>query len=388
MPKSSSRPGPTPAAPARRRLATGLFRQLLDAAPDAMVVADENGAIVLVNSQVEQLFGWPREDLVGQPVEVLIPERFRETHVHHRTRYATGPKLRVMGAGLALRGRRRDGSEFPVDVSLSPLMFARRRFVIAAVRDVTERKRAEHELAARAAALARSNEELERFAYVASHDLQEPLRTVASYTQLLERRYGAQVGGGATAEYTGFITDAVRRMQELIEDLLAYSRVSSQGGGLVPTNLDEVLAKATSNLDAALRESGGRITHDPLPTLPADAAQLVQLFQNLLANALKFRGEAAPAVHVGARHLDNEWLISVADNGIGIDPAHFDRIFVIFQRLHTRDRFPGTGIGLAVCKKIVLRHGGRLWVESAGVGKGSTFFFTLPDVAPDAGRPL
>jgi signal transduction histidine kinase len=232
------------------------------------------------------------------------------------------------------------------------------------------------ELARTATELARSNKDLEQFAYVSSHDLQEPLRMVSGFMQLLERHAGGKLD--ATADkYIHFAVDGAKRMQQLIDDLLAYSRVGTKGGQLAPTGSGEALQRAVANLRTAIEQRGAQVTQGELPVLRADATQLAQLFQNLVGNAIKFAGEKAPKVHVEARRDEDLWTFAVRDNGIGIDPEFSEKIFVIFQRLHTRDQYPGTGIGLAICKKIVERHGGRIWVESTP-GEGSTFYFTLP----------
>jgi light-regulated signal transduction histidine kinase (bacteriophytochrome) len=223
--------------------------------------------------------------------------------------------------------------------------------------------------------LRRSNAELEQFAYVASHDLQEPLRMVASYVQLLEKRYRGRLDDDADA-FIGYASEGATRMQQLIQDLLAYSRVGTRSGSITPTDCEAVLAEVLVNLTLALEESGAEVTWDPLPVLEADELQLVQLFQNLVSNALKFRSDQPPRIHVSAVERGKEWLFSVADNGIGIEPEHAERIFQVFQRLHGREEYPGTGIGLAICRKIAERHGGRIWVEPSP-GGGSTFCFTL-----------
>lgn len=242
--------------------------------------------------------------------------------------------------------------------------------------EISHRKKAEKVLAEQAGELARSNRELEQFAYVASHDLQEPLRNVTNCVQLLERRYKNETDPNAT-KWTAYAVDSCTRMKCLIDDLLALSRVGTQARPLQPTNCEEILQKTIAGLGSAIRECGAIITHDPLPTLKADASQLSQLFQNLVSNGIKFRGQEPPRIHLSAEKNEHEWLFSVRDNGIGIDPQHNERVFVIFQRLHRASDYPGTGIGLAIAKKIVERHGGRIWVESEKEC-GATFKFTIP----------
>jgi PAS domain S-box-containing protein len=240
----------------------------------------------------------------------------------------------------------------------------------AALRDAND------ELERQARELMRSNAELQQFAYVASHDLQEPLRMISSYTQLLLRRYGDRFDQEAR-EFMDYVIDGATRMKQLIEDILAYSRVGTRTRELKPVQAGGALAKAVTNLRAAIEDGGAAVTHDALPEVAADEGQLVQLFQNLIGNALKFKGAEPPRIHVSAAEKPDGWEFAVRDNGIGIEPQYFERIFMVFQRLHSKGEYPGTGIGLAICKKVVDRHGGRIRVESQP-GEGSTFYFTLP----------
>jgi hypothetical protein len=250
---------------------------------------------------------------------------------------------------------------------------------IGALREITAERQAQDTLRQTAADLKRSNRDLEQFAYVASHDLQEPLRAVGGYVKLLERHLAGTVDARAS-EFMAGAVDGALRMERLINDLLAYSRASTRSATFEPTGLAVVLQQALANLRAGIEASGAIITHDPLPTLTVDATQIMQVFQNLIGNAIKFRGPSPPTVHVGAQEDHGRWVCSVRDNGIGIDPQYSERIFQIFQRLHTRRQYPGTGVGLAICRRIVERHGGQIWVESQP-GQGATFFFSIPEAA-------
>jgi PAS domain S-box-containing protein len=342
---------------------------VVESSPNGVVMVDRRGTIVLVNRETERLFGYTREEIVGQSIERLVPERFRDSHPTVRQEYFAHPQTRAMGAGRDLFGIHKDGTEIPVEIGLNPIDAEEGFFVLASVIDIRPRKQAEEELR-------RSNEELERFAYVASHDLQEPLRTVSSYVQLLSRRYRDRLDADAL-EFIDFAVGGVRRMQQLIADLLLFSRVGTRGALLAPTDMQAAFDGTLASLHAAVEESQATVTADPLPIVVADAGQLAQLLANLIGNALKFRGTDAPWAHVGATRTGRMWTISVQDNGIGIAPEYFERIFVIFQRLHSREEYAGTGVGLAICKKIVERHGGRIWVDSTP-GHGARFSFTLP----------
>ncbi len=348
-------------------------RSLLEASLDPLVTISPDGKITDVNEAAIEVTGVARDRLVGTDFAdyFTAPDKAREGY------------LRVFSEGFVtdypLTIRHADGRLTEVLYNASVYKDDRNNVlgVFAAARDVTDLKRAEAELAARAQELARSNADLQQFAYVASHDLQEPLRTIGSFSQLLARRYQGKLDADAD-EFLTFIVDGAMRMQTLINDLLAFSRVGTQGSPFAPTDCEKILHSAEENLKAAIEESGAVITHDPLPRLVADERQLTQLFQNLLSNAIKFRRpEMAPCIHVSSKRQNGAWKLSIRDNGIGIDPHYFDRIFIIFQRLHGREQYTGTGIGLAICKKIVERHGGRLWVESES-GTGSTFHFVIP----------
>jgi PAS domain S-box-containing protein len=496
QPGDSSQPG---RLLAEAQAAEALFRGLVESAPDGIVITDRTGRINLVNGKIEDMFGFERGELIGQPIEVLIPERFRTRHIRERDAYNSSPHMRPMGLGFELYGRRKDGSEFPVEISLGPVPTGDDLLVTAIVRDVTQQrliqervarqarmlelvptavftrdlgggvtywnkaaedlygwaaeqamgqvshallqtrfpepreaieaavlregtwsgelvhtrrdgtqivvdsrwalqlspsgqptgyleintditdsKRAAEHLQTALEELERSNRELELFAYMASHDLQEPLRMVASYTQLLRRRYQGKLDQDAD-EFIDYAVDGARRMQALINDLLAYSRVGTQGQPFVRVSMREALGRVLGDLQPAIEEQHAQVTYDEdLPDVLADPSQVHQLLQNLVGNALKYHDpERASRVHLSVAKDAGCWRFAVSDNGIGIEPQYAERIFVLFQRLHTRAAYSGTGIGLAICKKIVERHGGHIWVESTP-GDGSTFFFTLP----------
>jgi PAS domain S-box-containing protein len=353
------------------------YRELLEAAPDAMVVVNQAGVIVLLNLRAETQFGYRRDELLGQKVSNIIPQGFAERLVSDELRSAEEALAQQIGTGIELQGRRKDGSGFPLELMLSPLRSADGILITAAIRDITARKQADAYLLQKIEELNSSNEELAQFAYIASHDLQEPLRMVAGYTTLLARRYKGRLDSDAD-EFIAFAVDGANRMQRLIQDLLAYSRVGSGAGARSQTSSEQALSQALANLGGAIDDSGAVVTHDPLPSVLAEPTQLIQLFQNLVGNAIKYRRPGTPQVHIHAAHdQGSQWLFSVRDNGLGIEPQYFERIFGMFQRLHGREEFAGTGIGLAICKKIVERHGGSISVASQP-GQGSTFSFLLP----------
>ncbi|MCY1073983.1 ATP-binding protein [Archangium lansingense] len=322
------------------------------------------------------------QTLVGSVGQSRQPQRVNDLPADPRLRSRVWAEsnglVSFLGAPLLVRGQLVGVLAVFGQLPLEEETLATLSTVADAVAQGLERRRAEVSLQEHARELARSNEELQQFAYVASHDLQEPLRMVASYTQLLARRYKGKLDADAD-EFITYAVDGVNRMQQLIQDLLAYSRVGTRGHEFKPIDSGQALGKALANLKALVDETGATIIQGKLPQVMVDETQLTQLFQNLVGNALKFRGQRPPRVLVEAERQDNEWRFTVEDNGIGIEPQYYERIFVIFQRLHGKEEYPGTGIGLAICKKIVERHGGRIGLDSQP-GQGTTFWFTLPAI--------
>lgn len=380
------------------------FRHLVEGTKDyAIYMLSTNGNVVSWNLGAERITGYREEEIIGRHFSCFYPEEDRRRNKHVRELEIASAEGRFEEEGYRLR---KDGTQFWANVVVCALHDESGKLsgFSKVTRDITDKKQAEEnfrqllrEESARKAAeehietirqqreelrmiaedLARSNLDLEQFAYVASHDLQEPLRAVSGCVQILKKSYQGQLDNRAD-ELIAHTVDGVGRMQTLIEGLLSYSRVGTRGKTFKPCDCNAVLNQALSNLVTSIKETEAVVTHDPLPVVDADPAQLTQLFQNLVGNAIKFRGQQPPKIHVTARRDESQWIFSVADNGIGIQPEYFERIFVIFQRLHTRAEYPGTGIGLAICKKIVERHHGCIFVESEP-GRGSTFSFTIPD---------
>lgn len=488
-----------------------IVRLAVEASPSGMIMTDAGGKIVLVNAEVERLFGYRREELLDRSIDILVPKAGRAAHGGHRASFIAKPEARRMGVGRDLYGVRKDGAQIPVEIGLNPIRTKDGLMVLSAITDISERKRAEattrrlaereqlllavvessddaivtksldgiitgwnaaaellfghaaqdaigksidiivpaelrsevsvilnrirggeridhHEtvrvskdgrkidvslsvfplrsstgeiigaakvarditrqkqdqkaLAAYDEELKRSNADLEQFAYVASHDLQEPLRMVASYTELLADHYKGKVDKKAE-KYIHYAVDGAKRMQQLIKDLLAYSRIDSEAKTPTIIKSEAVVGDVLDRLKVAIEESHAQIAYDGLPAVHADTAQLAQVFQNLIGNALKFHGEHTPQIRIGAERKSDNWVFRVEDNGIGIDEQYAERVFQMFQRLHERGRFAGSGIGLAIAKKIVERHGGRIWFDSKP-DNGTTFYFTMPAIQGEA----
>jgi len=348
------------------------WERTFDSVPDLIAILDRKHRIVRANRAMAERLGASADKCVGLTCFTCV--------------HGSSAPPAVCPHTLSMEDGKEHSAELREDrlggdflVTTTPVFDEEGRMTgsVHVARDITERKKAEKERERLLEELVRSNKELEQFAYIASHDLQEPLRTISSYVQLISRRYTNRLDGEAE-EFMNYVVSAAVHMQTLLSDLLAYSRVGSSGGRFKLTDLNAALARATTNLKTLINDSNAVIEHEGLPAVYSDEVQMVQVFQNLIGNAIKFRGSGPPSVHIAADMDNDEWVICVSDNGIGIDPKYFGRVFHIFKRLHSRGKYDGTGIGLAVCKKIVERHGGRIWVESEP-GKGSTFYFTIPN---------
>jgi len=352
---------------AQREASEKRFSGLLQAAPDATVITDDKGIIRMINRQSELLFGYTREEMIGQPVEILLPGELHAAHAHHRNSFMKNASLRPMGAGLELFAVKKAGAQFPVEISLSPIHTDDGLMVIASVRDITERKKLEN-------ALRRTNTELEAFTYSVSHDLRAPLRGIIGFTSILEDEYTNKLDEEAR-RITGIIRSNTLKMGHLIDDLLAFSRLGKQ-------ELQKTRVDTTGLVNEIIREvdPAGKVkwTVASFPVVYADIKTLRQVWINLLSNAVKYTSKKAePAVSIDYYVNYNEEVFYVKDNGEGFDNKYSDKLFRVFQRLHSEDEFEGTGVGLALVEKIISRHGGRVWAEGK-VGEGAVFYFTLP----------
>ena len=343
----------------------------VDHAADPVFWIGPDARIVYANSRACEQLGYSREELLAITIPHIDPDFPADVWPKH------WEELKRRGSfTFESRHRAKDGRLFPVEITVNYLAFSGKEYNCASARNISDRKRAEEDLRKSAEELVCSNRDLAQFAAVASHDLQEPLRTVAGFVELLQKEYGDRLDANA-GKYIGFAVDGVKRMETLIRDLLAYARVGTRGREPSPTDAGASLRQALDNLHGSIQAARAEIAYSELPTVRADPTQLTQLFQNLLGNALKFCSQAPPKIYVDARREGDYWRFSVRDNGIGIDAQFQEQIFEVFRRLHTHKQHGGTGIGLAICKKIVDRHGGRIWVESEP-GQGATFHFTIP----------
>jgi PAS domain S-box-containing protein len=346
------------------------YRRLFETAADGILLLEKNeGNVTHVNPAATEMLGYSKEECIGKKLHEI------------------GVSPEIGGFQTIMQTLDKSGIVYYDDVPVKTktgqfidtdiYMVDRARLVQCNIRDVSERKLMGVELRKTSAELMISNKDLKQFAFVAAHDLQEPLRTVASFVKLLEKRYRGKLDEKAE-EYINYIVDGTKRMHVLIDDLLAYSQIDTTGKNFGPLDINKLIQRTLIDLRLSIEENEAKVTYDPMPTVHADSSQLISLFWNLIGNAIKFRGEEAPRIHISAARKGDEWVFAVRDNGIGMDPQYIEGIFLMFQRLHTKGEYPGTGIGLAICKRIVENHGGRIWVES-GLGKGSTFFFTVPE---------
>ncbi len=358
------------------------FRVVVEGAPMGMVMVNREGTILLVNVQIEKLFGYGREELLGQPIEVLVPERFRGQHPGHRQGFLAAPSLRAMGAGRGLYGLRKDGSELPVEIGLNPIETAEGTAVMASIIDITERKRAEEEIKLRSEQLEAANKELEAFSYSVSHDLRAPLRHIDGFSDLLQKQ-AASLLDEKGHRYLKNISESAKQMGALIDDLLAFSRVGRAELRLTTVDLNPMVKGVLDDLAHDIQERHIAWEIGTLPVVRGDPAMLRQVLVNLIANAVKYTAMREEArIEIGSRNgvyeQRDETVFYVRDNGVGFDMQYAHKLFNVFQRLHSMSEFEGTGIGLANVRRIIQRHGGRTWAEGEP-DKGATFYFALPE---------
>jgi len=340
------------------------------------VLVSDKGLIRSANLQALTLFGYTHDELIDQPIEILIPTKFHGEHRGHRAKYGENPTPRLMrNRNVDLYGVRKDDEKVPVEVNLTPITVEEKTFVIATIRDVTDYKKAQKALLKKTTELERTNAELEQFVYIASHDLREPLIGVAGYASLLQRRIGDKLDEQET-RWLSQILEGTKAMEQKLDDMLLLSRAGRNLPNGHGFPLGAAVDEARRNLAASLTKTEATIDVEHLPLVKGDRSMIAQVFQNLFSNSIKYRGDQPPKIEVKAKTENNEVTVSVKDYGIGFDMRHAERIFKVFQRLYTIEEYPGTGIGLAIVKKIVERHKGRIWVESTP-DKGATFYFTL-----------
>jgi PAS domain S-box-containing protein len=373
-------------------ISQAMFQGLLESAPDPIVIVNHRGEIVLVNTQTEKVFGYWREELLGKPVEILIPERFHSKHIGHRLNYSSDPHTRPMGIGLDLSARRIDGSEFPVEISLSPMETEAGRLVTAIIRDTSEWKRAaieirklnrelEQRVRERTAQLEAANRELEAFSYSVSHDLRAPLRHLSGFANLL-KQYASETLDEKSLRYIQHIDEAAALMGKLVDDLLAFSRMGRAEMAKSRVSFEQLVNEV---LEILLPEMQGRkivCQIESLPEAEGDQTMLRLVWSNLISNALKYtRTRDEARIEIGcSKNERGEMVYFVRDNGVGFDMQYADKLFGVFQRLHNDEEFEGTGIGLATVQRIIRRHGGSVWAEGQ-VDVGATFYFLLPAVS-------
>jgi PAS domain S-box-containing protein len=351
---------------------------LMDSMPVGIQGYDVEGTVFYWNKMSAQIYGYDAEEAIGRKLgDLIIPDEIKPMYLEALAQAATLEESCEFLPANEVSLLRKDGSRVCVHSIHTAVCLPEKTPMLFCIDvDLTERRHAEEALIKKSEDLARSNADLAQFAYVASHDLQEPLRMVTSYVQLIEKRYSGKLDPDAD-EFIGYVVEGAKRMKQLLTALLDYSRIGTRGNCIHTVECETVLETALQNLRMVLEETRGTVTHDPLPAIMADETQMVQLFQNIIGNGLKFHGPQPPLIHISAKQEGTNWIFTFQDNGIGIDPQYFKKIFVIFQRLHGRDKYPGTGIGLTIAKKIVERYGGRIWVES-DKGKGTAFYFTVP----------